>query len=74
MSSRPRMTSMCHGKQSDASTRLTTRVSKEPVTSGDPSLVVGGGNHFCSADAESQCQKFIAMTIVVVTLSEVVAL
>jgi hypothetical protein len=37
-----------------ASTRLTTRVSEEPATSGDPSPVAGGGNHFRCADAESQ--------------------
>jgi hypothetical protein len=73
MSPRPRPTSMCHGKQSDASTRLMTWVSEELVTSGDPSLAVGGGNHFCRTNAESQCQKFIAMAVVVSTLSEVVA-
>jgi hypothetical protein len=54
MSTRPCPTSTCHGKQSDASTRLTTWVSEEPATSGDPSPAVGGGNHFHYADAESQ--------------------
>jgi hypothetical protein len=68
MSQRSRPTSTCHGKQSDASTRLTTWVSEEPATSGDPSPAAAG-NHFCYADAESQRQKFIAMTVVADTLS-----
>jgi hypothetical protein len=33
---------------------LTTRVSEEPATSGDPSPAGGGDNHFRCADAESQ--------------------
>jgi hypothetical protein len=49
-----RPTSTCHGKQSDASNRLTTRVSEEPATSGDPSPTAGGGNHFRCAGTESQ--------------------
>jgi hypothetical protein len=53
ISPRPRPTSTCHGKQSDASTRLTTLVSKEPATSGDPSPAASG-NHFRCADVESQ--------------------
>jgi hypothetical protein len=54
MSTRPRPTSTCHGKQSDVSTILTTRVSEEPATSRDLSPAAGGGNHFRCADAESQ--------------------